>query len=274
MIRPIAAILLALASLTALLPETREEETAVVICVLEAGSSVPDVEVVDYLPEREATAEETEHTALVCGILRESAPQAQLYLLRCLYDGIGESEAHSIAQALYDAVDVYHADVVNISWTLNQPSEPLHQAIRYAHDRGVILVAAAGNLSAQTPLGSAVYPAAWDEVIGVGGVDVDEEGAPVSSLWYLHSEAVFLCADGRAGDRKGSSFAAPRVSAWIAGCLSTLGNATDSQIRERIKAAVTDAGEEGYDPVFGWGYLDTRKSPCAPRSPAGGTNTN
>lgn len=257
MTRPIVAILLALASLTALLlPGFREEETAVVLCVLEAGSAAADVEVVDYLPEREATAEENRHTALVCGILRENAPQAKIYLLRCLSDGIGQSGDDTIAQALYDAVDVYHADVVNISWTLNQPSEPLHRAIRYAHDRGVILVAAAGNLSLQTPLGSAVYPAAWEEVIGVGGVDVDETGAPVSSLWYLQSEAVFLCADGRAGDQKGSSFAAPRVSAWIADCLPGLENPTDASVRELLKAAVTDAGEKGYDPVFGWGYLD------------------
>ena len=83
MTRSAAALLLALAALTFfLLPEAREEEGAV-ICVLEAGRTDSGVELVDYLPEQEATAEENQHTALVCGILRENAPQAKIYLLRC-----------------------------------------------------------------------------------------------------------------------------------------------------------------------------------------------
>lgn len=261
MTRSAAALLLALAALTFfLLPEAREEEGAV-ICVLEAGRTDSGVELVDYLPEQEATAEENQHTALVCGILRENAPQAKIYLLRCLSDGIGPSGDDTVTQAIHDAVEKYHADVINISWTLNQPSQTLHQAIRDAHDRGAILVAAAGNLSPQTPLGSTVYPAAWEEVIGVGGVDLDETGTPVSSLWYLSGEAVFLCADGRAGDQKGSSFAAPRVSAWIANRLSGPEHPTDTQIRALLKAAVTDLGAEGLDPIYGWGYLDTRTAP-------------
>ena len=258
MIRRAAAMLLVMAALSGnFLDEARKEPApAAVVCVLDAGFSMPDA---DYLPERKATAEEIEHGDMVCAILRENAPDARIYMLRCLYEGIGEDEAHCVAQAIYDAVDVYDADVVNISWTLNRPDEDLYDAICYAHEHGVIIVASAGNLSLQTPLGSAVYPAAWDEVIGVGGVDVDESDAPVSSLWYLQSEAVFVCADGRCGDRKGSSFAAPRVSAWIANQFSTADKPTDAQIRERLKAAVIDAGDEGYDVVFGWGYLDMKK---------------
>lgn len=257
MIRRAAAVLLAVAALSGIffIAFRKEPASAVVVCVLDAGCSMPDVDSRDYLPERETTAEEIEHGNLVCGILRENIPQAQVYMLRCLYDGIDGQEAQSVTQALYDAVDLYHANVINISWTLNQPSESLHEAIRYAYEQGVILVSAAGNLSLQTPLGSAVYPAAWDEVIGVGGVDVDENGTPVSSLWYLQSEAVFVCADGHCGDRKGSSFAAPRVSAWIANYLSTAKNADEAQVREQLKANLLDAGEEGYDTVFGWGYL-------------------
>lgn len=255
------AVIFSLAALFGILflGTRKEPASAVVVCVLDAGCSNPDVESKDYLPEREATAEEIEHGDLVCGILQEYAPKARLYMLRCLYDGIGVQDTECVAQAIYDAVDVYHADVVNISWTLNQPSEPLHDAIRYAYENGVTLVAAAGNLSLQTPLGSEVYPAAWEEVIGVGGVDVDENGTPVSSLWYLQSESVFVCADGSCGDQKGSSFATPRVSAWIADYLSTARNVSDVQVREQLKAAAEDEGEEGYDTTFGWGFLDVTK---------------
>ncbi len=78
-------------------------------------------------------------------------------------------------RAIRDCVDRYHGDIINMSWTLNQEKDELHDAVKYAQEKGAILVAAAGNLSMQTPLGSLVYPAAWEEVIGVGGVDLDEK---------------------------------------------------------------------------------------------------
>ena len=65
-----------------------------------------------------------------------------------------------------------------------------------------------------------VYPAGWDEVIGVAGADIDENGEPVTSTWYLHSEAVFVSADGHYQGEKGSSYAAPRVSGLLANYLS------------------------------------------------------
>ena len=35
----------------------------------------------------------------------------------------------AIIQAIYDAVDIYDADIINMSWTLNQDDEELHEAI-------------------------------------------------------------------------------------------------------------------------------------------------
>ena len=122
----------------------------------------------------------------------------------------------------------------------------------------------------QTPLGSLVYPAAWEEVIGVGGADLDEEGNPVSSLWYLQSEAVFVCADGNYKGEKGSSFAVPQVAAVLADYLKeemAAGRICNSEENEKSDSARTkkaraylqdlaeDAGEKGYDTTFGWGYI-------------------
>lgn len=193
MIRRAAAMLLAMAALSGgLLDKPRKESApAAVAYVPDAGCSMFDV---DYLPEREATAEEIEHGDMVGAILRKNAPDARLYMLRCLYDGIGEDEVHCVAHAIYDAVYVYDADVVNIS-----------------------------------------------------------------SLWYLQNEAVFACTDGRCGDRNGSSFAEPRVCAWISNQFTAAEKTTDAQIRERLKAAAIDAGDEGYDIVFGWGCIDIKK---------------
>lgn len=265
MIRRLVVIILAVtaALFGNSLAETRKETAApVVVCVLDAGCDLSAVEQKDYLPQLEATVAEVAHGDMVCQIICENAPQARVYMLRCLQEEDGglslDAQSEAVIQAVYDAVDVYHADVLNISWTLNQPDESLHAAITYAHEKGVILVAAAGNLSLQTPLGSQVYPAAWDEVIGVGGVDLDEQGIPVSSLWYLQSDAVFVCADGNWYGQRGTSFAAPRVSAWIANVLQAENGATDAEIREMLQETVQDLGEAGYDTVFGWGYLEMK----------------
>lgn len=173
----------------------------------------------------------TGHGTAVYQILSDTAPDAQIYMLKCFenFEELSSNDEEeksdsdieaAIIQAIYDAVDVYNADIINMSWTLNTESEDLHEAIQYAADHGVILVAAAGNLSLSTPLGSIVYPAGWDEVIGVAGTDIDENGEPVTSTWYLHSEAVFISADGNYNNEKGSSYAAPRVTGLLANYLS------------------------------------------------------
>ena len=90
----------------------------------------------------------------------------------------------------------------------------------------------------------------------MGGADTDEKGEPVSSLWYLKSEAVFVSADGNYEGEKGSSFAVPRVSGKIAEYLFQKPEASEAEVREWLKETARDAGEEGYDPVFGWGFLE------------------
>lgn len=56
------------------------------------------------------------------------------------------------------------AHILSMSWGSETDSSILETAIDYASDRGMILVAAAGN----SPTGKPVYPAAYENVIGVG----------------------------------------------------------------------------------------------------------
>ena len=58
------------------------------------------------------------------------------------------------------------ARVLSLSWGTQTPSSLLDSATRYAAAKGLILVAAAGN----APTGKPVYPAAYDDVIGVGAL--------------------------------------------------------------------------------------------------------
>lgn len=243
-----------------------EQKEPTTICILDSGCDESDAEGKNYLNEQEGLQDTQGHGTLVYQILKEAVPDAELLMLKCLYgeaDTGKEKQAEksaeeaAVIQALYEAIDVYEADLINISWTRNAESEALHEAVRYAYEQGCMIVAAAGNLSLATPLGSMVYPAGWDEVIGVGGVDLDEAGRPVSSLWYLQNEAIFVCTDGNYQGEKGTSFAVPRVTALIAEYLQSAeaNKKTDRDVRQYLKTIAEDLGEEGYDPVYGWGYV-------------------
>lgn len=244
----------------------------VTVCILDSGCNLPDIQGRNYLDGTQDLTDPEGHGTYVYELLKETAPEAELYMLKCFDSstslpqntpGAGDepSEATDIGtaiiQAIYDAVDVYDADIINMSWTLNQDRGELHEAICYAAKQNVLLVAAAGNLSLSTPLGSQVYPASWEEVIGVSGADLNAQGEPVSSLWYLQSDAVFVSADGNYQGEKGSSFAAPRISGILAGYLDRTSEEKHTQkyAEEYLKSIAVDAGSPGYDTVFGWGYV-------------------
>ena len=88
-------------------------------------------------------------------------------------------------------------------------------------------------------------------------MDLNAQGEPVSSLWYLQSDAVFVSADGNYQGEKGSSFAALRISGILAGYLDRTSEEkhTQSYAEEYLKSIAVDAGHPGYDTVFGWGYV-------------------
>lgn len=229
-------------------------EKTVTVCILDSGCSEDHTVGESFLDTADDLSDTIGHGTHICSLVREAAPEANVVMLKCFgsQDTVNEE---AIVAALYAAVDTYHADVINMSWTLPKESDALHEAIVHAHDRGAILVACTGNLSVSTGLGTVAYPAAWDEVIGVAGVDLDEAGAPKTSLWYLYGEAVEYCARGDCGDDKGSSYAAARVSGLIAAALQS--GMDPPLIPESLAEMAQDMGELGYDGRFGWGYLET-----------------
>jgi serine protease len=88
-------------------------------------------------------------------------------------DSNGEGDSVAIARAIRYAAR-HHADVINLS--LEFPSEvraaeipDVLSALRYAHRRGVVVVAAAGNQADY----SVAYPARAQYVIAVGATTVD-----------------------------------------------------------------------------------------------------
>lgn len=226
---------------------------AVTVCILDSGCSENHTAGESFLDDGGTLADEIGHGTRICSLVRSGAPEASVVMLKC-FDSRDTVNEDAIVAALRAAVDIYHADVINMSWTLADESDALHEAVLHAHDQGAILVACSGNLSLSTGLGTVAYPAAWNEVIGVAGVDLDEDGQPRTSLWYLYGASVDFCARSDCGDDKGSSYAAARVTGLIASALHS--GVEPAQIREYLAALARDMGDPGHDDRYGWGYLE------------------
>ena len=81
------------------------------------------------------------------------------------FDDNGFTSTYTLMRGIDYAIEK-GARVLSLSWGTETPSSLLASAVRYAATKGLILVAAAGN----APTGNPVYPAAYDNVIGVGAL--------------------------------------------------------------------------------------------------------
>ncbi|MBN1994378.1 MAG: S8 family serine peptidase [Anaerolineae bacterium] len=92
-------------------------------------------------------------------------------------DSSGQGSYEKIIQGIIYATD-QGAKVINMSLAGRNGSQALQDAVKYAHDRGVFVVVAAGNSN-----GSVAFPAAYDDyVVAVGAVRFDKTRAPYSNF--------------------------------------------------------------------------------------------
>lgn len=102
------------------------------------------------------------HGTMTTGLIHLVAPNAKILPLKA-FTSNGQAYVSNIVAALYYAVQ-QNADVVNMSFDVSTASQALSQAISYANQSGLILVAAAGNENTSAP----VYPAALNSnVMGI-----------------------------------------------------------------------------------------------------------
>ncbi len=198
------------------------------------------------------------------------------------------SDAGRVAQAICDAVNIYHADVISMSFLFleNQLMNPenfdmMEAACEYAASKGAILVAAAGNYGTTT--NDICYPAAYDCVIGVGAL-AKQGSSVVPANFSVHNKGVFCCAPGANimtlgnpeskenelldEDKKiglyrytgGTSLATPFVAGLAVMAKSLDPAMTNSKFMALLIDTCTDLGEEGYDYYYGNGLINYEKT--------------
>jgi len=105
------------------------------------------------------------HGTMVAGLVHLAAPTAAILPLKA-FNASGASTMAAVVRAVYYAVD-HGARVINMSFSLADPSPELMRAINYATSHRVTCVAASGNAGTETT----VFPAAYRNVIAVASTD-------------------------------------------------------------------------------------------------------
>lgn len=170
----------------------------------------------------------------------------------------------AIVQSIRAAADA-GARVINMSFGSNAGWQAEYDALKYAYNKGVVLVAAAGNSGASTPH----YPAAYPEVIGVVATNSSDQKAVFST----YGDWVDVSAPGQdilttvvgGGYRfvNGTSFASPYTAGVASLMLSVNPQMTNDQVRQILRQTAVDLGAPGFDATFGYGRIDAKAAVTA-----------
>jgi len=120
------------------------------------------------------------HGTFIAGLIGLVAPGAKIMPIRA-FSSDGVSDAFTVSQGIKYAVD-HGARVINLSFGSPEDSQVMHEAVAYARQRGVLLVAAVGNENKGNDIGPQ-FPANWNlEVMGVAAIDSNDRKASFSNF--------------------------------------------------------------------------------------------
>jgi len=202
-----------------------------------------------------------------------------------------------VASGIYYAVD-NGAKIISLSLGGAGSSTTLENAVAYAYNNGVVVIAASGNDGTE----SVDYPAAYDDyVIAVGATRYDEQKSDYSDYGAsldIMAPGGQVCVDSFAEtcvmndqneDGKadgvlqqtfkpyetfvdkadptdwtyyyffdGTSMAVPHVSGVAALLLAQDSTLTPDQVRDALESTAEDLGDLGRDDFYGWGLIDAQ----------------
>ncbi len=191
------------------------------------------------------------HGTMVAGIIHLVAPTARIMPLRA-FKADGTGILSNVVQAIYYATD-NGVQIINMSFSLSNPSIELMKAVNYATAHGVVCVASAGNTGIET----IAYPAAFRNVIGVAStnaVDVRSSfssfGPALTQLAAPGENVVTVYPGGYYALVSGTSFAAPFVSGAGSLILQVDGDLDPSEVFGALAKA------RKLTPDLGFGRLD------------------
>jgi thermitase len=176
-----------------------------------------------------------------------------------------------VAQGIIWAAD-HGAQIINLSLGGSDTSSTLEDAINYAWNKGVVVIAAAGNNGNS----SSFYPAYYPNCIAVAATDANDALAP----WSNRGDWVDVAAPGVSvystmtnggyWYMSGTSMASPHVAGLAALVFTTVSDTNgdgklNDEVRSRIEATCDDIGVTG----IGHGRIDAARAVSSALVPPG-----
>jgi subtilisin family serine protease len=195
--------------------------------------------------------------------LMGTAPGARILAIRAFGGPSGSAKGTTlqIVKGLDWAID-QKARIVNMSFA--GPKDPtLAKAFKAASDKGVVLIAAAGNAGPKSP---PLYPGADPYVIAVTATDADDQVyANANRGKYLTVAApgvdiLVPAPDGNYEFTTGTSVAAAHVSGVAALLLQRDPKLDATGVREILASTANPLGARGRSDEFGYGLVDPLKA--------------
>ncbi len=183
------------------------------------------------------------------------APAAHILAVRAFDNNQGTS--FGIRKG-FDWAVANGARVINMSFA--GPADPgLARSLAAAHQKGIVLVAAAGNAGPKSP---PLYPAADPNVIAVTATDAADKLYAASNRGphvAIAAPGVDVVAPGIESSYQvasGTSFAAAKISGIVALMLQHKPTQAPAGVRATLTATAHDLGPKGVDDQFGAGLAD------------------
>jgi serine protease len=272
---------------------TRTKGKGVTVAVIDTGvSKVEDlqntefVEGYNFVDNNTDTRDDQGHGTHVAGTIAQStnnnlgvagiAYEAKIMPIKVL-DRFGGGTVVNIAKGIRFAVDK-GANIINLS--LGGPGESaiLKEAIDYAYDKGVTIVAAAGN----SDYNGAFYPARYPKVIGVSalapsgrkafysnygpGVDISAPGGDMKGTGTPEDQAGGILQntiDPETGKEvyesyQGTSMASPHV-AGVSALIYAMGVTKPAEVANVLQQSVLKVEDDPHN-YYGAGMLDANQA--------------
>jgi hypothetical protein len=240
----------------------------ILVAVIDSGIDTEHPElagvVVDRFDPADADAPHVHGTAIAGAIASHSrivgaAPAAQILAVRAF--GVASAGAEGTTFNILKSLDWSAgkgARIINMSFA-GPRDGALEKALAAARQKGIVLIAAAGNAGPKSP---PLYPAADPNVIAVSATDADDKLFAASNRGphiAVAAPGVDLLLPAPAASYQvtsGTSFSAAYVSGVVALMLERNPALSPDAVRKILMASSKDLGPKGRDEMFGAGLID------------------
>ena len=273
----LASVQYALEALRLKPAQARARGKGVTVAVIDSAIDGAHPELAGSLGPHSSARQPSPHGTGIAGIIAAharmvgAAPDVQILGIDAFTETSDGASGTSldVVSGLDTAVK-HGADIANLSFA-GPRDALLSRALRASSQRGLVLVAAAGNGG---PKAAPVYPAAHPDVIAVTAVDVETRiydkaaAGPHITAAAPGVDILVPVPGGGYQQSSGTSFAAAYVSGTAALLREAHAELTADALRTALTATARDLGRKGRDDIFGAGLIDAAAALAVASQPA------